>query len=122
MQKLLITGVFAILLSGCSSTPSRTNAYSYERSGAPVPRMVAFPKDRLPPAAPPSAKQRCESLPPVGIGAGKLSTRDALMEIQKARQAYADCASRHNVLVDFEDKLEKGVMDIYNHYDRQIRH
>lgn len=101
-----------LLLAGCAS-PS--TPYAAQRTST----LTPYPDSRLPSQAPPSSKVRCESLPPLAAGAGA-NTRQLLQEIQRARSAYADCANRHNVLIDFTQKLEQGVVDIRNHYRRQL--
>ena len=103
-----------LLLAGCASEPSYSPASP--RSSATI---TPYPDSRLPAQAPPGSKVRCESLPPLAAGAGA-NTRQLLLEIQRARSAYADCANRHNVLIDFTQKLEQGVVDIRNHYQHQL--
>lgn len=100
-------------LAGCASTPGQP------ASPQPSATLTPYPDARLPAQAPPGSKVRCESLPPLALGSSA-NTRQLLQEIQRARSAYADCANRHNVLIDFTQKLEQGVVDIRNHYRRQL--
>ena len=55
----------------------------------------------------------------MSLEAGSVTIKQLLIEINKARSSYADCANRHNVLVDFNDKLERSLLDILNHYQSQ---
>lgn len=104
----------SLLLAGCASEPSYSPASARSSS-----TITPYPDSRLPAQAPPSSKVRCASLPPLGNAAGS-STRQLLLEIQRARSAYTDCANRHNVLIDFTQKLEQGLLDMRNDYQRQL--
>lgn len=108
----LLYALLSLLLAGCACPSS---PYAGQRHAT----LTPYPDSRLPSQAPPSSKVRCESLPPLAIGTNT-NTRQLLQEIQRARSAYADCANRHNVLIDFTRKLEQGVVDIRNHYRQPL--
>lgn len=111
-------------LLGCSTAPPKTVDVDriVERFvDRPVPAAVApFPVSSIPAPAPPSSKVRCEMLPPMALQPDKATVKQLLIEVQISRRSYADCAYRHNVLVDFNAKLEKGLLDVLNHYGTQI--
>ena len=124
IHQILCVLALTCLLGACGTAPTKTVYVDrvVERVvDRPVSAVITpFPAIKLPPSAPPSSKIRCESLPPMGIQAEKASIKQLLVEIQNARQSYADCANRHNVLVDFDVRLERGLMEVLNHYSSQI--
>ncbi len=49
------------------------------------------------------AKERCESLPPVEFETGDVTNEQFLTQIEKDRNAYVNCAVRHNALIDYNN-------------------
>ncbi|MEQ1512350.1 MAG: hypothetical protein ABL934_06670 [Lysobacteraceae bacterium] len=114
VRSVLLFG--AVLLAGCVSG-GQVRTVVVER---PVPASIQhYPEDNLPAGAPPSSLVRCESLPPLAVTPETATIKQLLIEIQKARHSYVVCAKKHNVLIDFESKIEKSVIEIYNFYKRQ---
>lgn len=104
-------------LLGCSTPPPKT--VYVDRIPVPV-AVTPFPVLKIPASAPPSSKARCETLTPMDLQPEKATVKQLLIEVQNSRRSYADCANRHNVLVDFNAKLEIGLLDVLNHYGTQL--
>lgn len=102
---------------GCSS-PKPTVEYVYRDRVVPS-KIDYFPAAKVPAAAPASSTLRCESLPNVSFKAETATIKQLLLEIQNSRSRYVECANRHNVLVDFNEKMEKGLLEVLNHYKTQ---
>lgn len=108
---LLVTGLLTACGTTISPQPPQEPRLAYRSKVTPYPGT-------LPAEAPQNSKFRCESLPSQAIKP-KATTQDLLLEIQRTRSKYAECANRHNVLVDFQAKQEKAIKEIVNHYQQQ---
>lgn len=105
-----------VLGSGCATRCVQCDRIFYVDKPA---RIKHFPQERIAAAAPPSSLVRCESLPDLTLNPGTATVKQLLIEINRARSAYAECANRHNVLIEFEKALERSMLEVLNHYQYQ---
>ena len=102
------------LLCGCASAPP-----VYVTSSPRQPQVVPY-AGRIPTEAPRESLVRCESLASPAIQPGPVKPTDLIIEIEKSRRAYVECAIRHNELILQYDALKSGYIDLFNHYYRQL--